>query len=618
MNRKNLTAAVLAGLAGAAGIVGTASASHGMFLNPDGLGQVLIYPYYTANAGNATLMSVVNTTAHAKAVKVRFKEGENSREVLDFNLYLSQYDVWTAAVINDGGTPTLIIPDNTCTVPYLYLNDSDGDGAGEQAFLDFDYTGDNADGGSSDIGRAMEGHMEIIEMGELFDDDRFIGENAGEVYHDRPYGSETAATHIEDESGEQVPLDCQQLNDQWSVLAGVDGLWLDADGPGPDAADRDLGKEHGSNEGGQFFDEDALSSGLFGSASVVNVLAGTLFSYDARAIENYDDEDGNLHFRPGTSDPNLNSGDNEHAYVYDGDGSTRQINYDRTIDAVSAVFMHDQTMNEYVLGGPTAAESEWVITFPTKGWYVDPAWAEKDGGFIYVNDGACPYEADHDNNVATPDLLGDWVVDPDGDGATGWVLLENGDYFDGDDEGSERDEFPIPAGCAVDTEDTFFGSDPFTSTFDGEACEEVGFGIWDANENASATPSPGDDLPIVSPPPPPGTSTPGVAFELCYETSVLKFGDSDIFGSRNTHTVNTTNESGWARIDFGLSDEDGLLHVLESDDEGSPEDMVGLPVTGFWAAKFVNGVLPGGVLANYGGLFDHKGSTQESFERQSD
>ena len=37
MNRKNLTAAVLAGLAGAAGIVGSAQAVN---INPDGIGQV--------------------------------------------------------------------------------------------------------------------------------------------------------------------------------------------------------------------------------------------------------------------------------------------------------------------------------------------------------------------------------------------------------------------------------------------------------------------------------------------------------------------------------------------------------------------------------------------------
>ncbi len=95
MNRKNLTAAVLAGLAGAAGIVGSAQAVN---INPDGLGQVLIYPYYTTNGGNTTVLSVVNTSEDAKAIKVRFMEGQNSQEVLDFNLYMSAYEVWAAAI----------------------------------------------------------------------------------------------------------------------------------------------------------------------------------------------------------------------------------------------------------------------------------------------------------------------------------------------------------------------------------------------------------------------------------------------------------------------------------------------------------------------------------------
>ena len=67
MNRKNLTAAVLAGLAGTAGIASTVQAVN---LNPGGLGQVLVYPYYTVNGGNITLLSVVNTSEDAKAVKV--------------------------------------------------------------------------------------------------------------------------------------------------------------------------------------------------------------------------------------------------------------------------------------------------------------------------------------------------------------------------------------------------------------------------------------------------------------------------------------------------------------------------------------------------------------------
>ena len=118
MNRKNLTAAVLAGLAGVAGIAGTAQAVN---LNPDGTGQVLLYPYYTTNDGNQTLISVVNTTDQAKAVKVRFLEGFNSREVLDFNLYLSPFDVWVAAITRDPAAPEsggaiVAIADNSCTV----------------------------------------------------------------------------------------------------------------------------------------------------------------------------------------------------------------------------------------------------------------------------------------------------------------------------------------------------------------------------------------------------------------------------------------------------------------------------------------------------------------------
>lgn len=63
-------------------------------LSPDGRGQALIYPYYTAQGNNDTLFSIVNPTSdllatkvdQGKALKVRFYEGRNGRVVLDFNL----------------------------------------------------------------------------------------------------------------------------------------------------------------------------------------------------------------------------------------------------------------------------------------------------------------------------------------------------------------------------------------------------------------------------------------------------------------------------------------------------------------------------------------------------
>ena len=114
---KTLVAA-FAGLS-AAGAVGVAEA---VYLNPDGLGQVLIYPYYTVRTKAAvapfdTYLSVVNTTNSAKAVKVRFIEGKNSAEVLDFNLFLSKHDVWVAGVIRTADGAGVYTPDKSCTVP---------------------------------------------------------------------------------------------------------------------------------------------------------------------------------------------------------------------------------------------------------------------------------------------------------------------------------------------------------------------------------------------------------------------------------------------------------------------------------------------------------------------
>ena len=61
-----------------------------MYSNPEGTGEVLLFPFYDAENGNATNMHIVNTTEKVKAVKVRFLEYKASYEVLDFNLYLSQ------------------------------------------------------------------------------------------------------------------------------------------------------------------------------------------------------------------------------------------------------------------------------------------------------------------------------------------------------------------------------------------------------------------------------------------------------------------------------------------------------------------------------------------------
>ena len=77
--------------------LGGVSSAHAVHLNPRGLGQVLIYPYYTVNH-QQTLLSVVNSTPNGKALKLRFREAYDGREVAGFNVYLGPFDSWVGAV----------------------------------------------------------------------------------------------------------------------------------------------------------------------------------------------------------------------------------------------------------------------------------------------------------------------------------------------------------------------------------------------------------------------------------------------------------------------------------------------------------------------------------------
>src|SRR5215468_6158158 len=140
-------------------------------LNPRGLGQVLIYPYYTANAGFGTLLSIVNTTPRGKALKVRFHEGYNARIVSAFNFYLSPYDVWVGQVFDTGtgadSVAALATNDHSCVVPAFLLPVDPGSGLPRTNFDATAYSGANADGGPTTATRTHEGYFDVIEMGEV-------------------------------------------------------------------------------------------------------------------------------------------------------------------------------------------------------------------------------------------------------------------------------------------------------------------------------------------------------------------------------------------------------------------------------------------------------------------
>lgn len=127
--RKNLLA--LCAAAAVSGIAGNAVA---MQAAPTGgavtqvqvnrlnhIGHNLVLPYYTAQGDNATLISLTNNDlTNGKAVKVRFRGAANSDDVLDFSVYLSPGDIWTAAISkNADGLASLRTNDNSCTQPSI-------------------------------------------------------------------------------------------------------------------------------------------------------------------------------------------------------------------------------------------------------------------------------------------------------------------------------------------------------------------------------------------------------------------------------------------------------------------------------------------------------------------
>nr|SPS04666.1 conserved exported protein of unknown function [Candidatus Nitrotoga fabula] len=336
--RKSICLALAAGI-GASSMAMAGGPGNGMYINADGTGQVLLYPYYTTRGGMDTYMSVINTTGYAKAVKVRFIESRNSREVLDFNLYMSPYDMWTAAVVDTGTGAKVITADKSCTTPMIP--------AGGQAFVNYAYTGtvDNEDkiapgdsdadginiggrdGETESLDRTREGYIEIIEMGEIYGNDDIL----------------EALTHVDG-----VPDDCSKLQ----------GLKY-------------------SDLGTKLYIERP-TGGLTGSASLVAPGSGTDFSYDPVAIDNFAWDD--IWHQAGSIEPDLRHGRDRSLVFYNqqvvdtswnGTGEYGNGTADKdSVNAVNALLMHRAVINEFVLDNVTLSGTDWVVTMPTKRYSV--------------------------------------------------------------------------------------------------------------------------------------------------------------------------------------------------------------------------------------------------------
>jgi len=333
--------------------IAASSAQAQMFLNTDGTGEILVFPFYSAENGNSTNVNITNTVNQAKAVKVRIIEGENSQEVLDFNVYMSAEDHFSFAITatEDGGG-SLVTFDNTCTVPRLTPGEA-------VPFRNFKYLGDKGEDNpdtdkdesfdNTSITRTATGYIEIIEMGQL--DMRERDWDADEDTPDSVNPIVGAITH----GADGVPADCDVPVAAWST----GGAWW-KDVQAADTADT-------------FFVTGWAGGGLYGEASVVNVGDAMAFGFDADAIDSAVTGSGwQLHYEPGSTKPDFKSDGVVTDSIVTVNGKQIPMEYgadygdEASLVAVSSLYQKQVIMNDYITDPGILALTDWIVTMPTK------------------------------------------------------------------------------------------------------------------------------------------------------------------------------------------------------------------------------------------------------------
>ena len=286
-------------------------------LDPHGVGQVLLMPYYTVEHGQSTLISITNANAHAAYLHITMREGMSGQETLDFNVALAAHDTFTGAIFTLGNTggAAFVTDDKSCTNPQIAGNTQLPALPDGRRYVNF-RNSQFLDGGPTALTRTREGFIDVIELG-----------------------------MFPDELGQQIAArDCSSLT---SLR--------------PDALT--------ANEGG-----------LYGSAAVVNALAGTYFSEPVTAVADF--ARVSL-ISPSGDFPNLaligasaqGAGPVAVSVPVGNDIQTLHYALTSAIDAFSALIATESVLGDFVVDPLAGATTEWVITQPTKRFYTTGAGA---------------------------------------------------------------------------------------------------------------------------------------------------------------------------------------------------------------------------------------------------
>ena len=547
-------------------------------LSEGGVGHMLLVPYYSAQNNNMTVLHVVNTdSVNGKAVKVRFRGAANSDDVMDFQVFMSPGDVWTAAVTAGAdGIAQVQTADNTCTVPSLGFNTP-------QAFTTSRLNPNHTD--EAKASGTREGYVEIFNMADIPSDKIYtVGGKTAQsalftaIKHVNAVApcsvaGSTAQTTLTDIALENYVLESDAANVGFNTpTGGLMGDWYIINVPetttfsGAATAVKAVG---GTGRGNfvhfpqidtsvsaasidQFTADPLLRTRAYRTDSVLNKTGGKVSASVALAAGNYDLPDMSAPYLALASYAPLIAGYNVPTVAGYTDADFYPLAQAAALTNALAV---SSVTNQYANDESISAKTDWVFSMPTRRYSVVANYAAVTSS-TPMNDSNAAYRlfSNLGNSHATT--------------TTGTIVALTDKL---DSAGSL--EWFTPANTLLATNDT------------GNICVTAnGQRFWDREDT---TPGASANVPVFSP------RTPGKvsAVALCGETSVLAFkstGNSVLAANVARTTITTgTYTNGW-----------GVVDVTNSG--------FGLPLLGASFIKLSNPQVAAGLSGTYGITWPHR------------
>ncbi len=564
------------------GLVGGAFAPSAGAVNisTQGVGDAIIFPYYTARCSTddcwQTLLNLTNTSDKSLAVKLRFFEGYNSREVLDLTVVLSPKDVFAGYVTQGAGyvppiygtAPASDVPakfvkssgETTCTVPnktefsfsnFGYSATNSDHSAQNDGFYPVPYVGASSylAGGLSTNDRGYEGYVVAIVMG-------YKDGEPGDCVSEFQQANIAATASKYGEPINALKGNYNYLNVERGIAAG---------GPATHLANfvrighyhPELGKVVGPRT---CYAKEPAGVGL---PSTTNMFFNPISGARNPAWDpgNNSEDCPNLitaqSNQPGfdSLEPTLADAYPNASYTVNDDlglGTTTELGpYGYGYLAVSEVLRAARLVNEWSYNTALGVTTEWVITHPTKNFFVD-----KGPSLLAAN-----------NSRRFPSGF-----DPD------W---------------QERMlQVPIPP-----------FQEAFSGVTDGQSCNQVGATAYDRSE----TPLLLSDVGVVESPVPRTD-----ALSLCFETNIIRFSTNDrIFESRlgldlSAQVMTLPEQFGWLDMDLAkpIQAKSGYNAGTVQDPNLNVLPGNGLPAIGFMIKQRALDI-GFSTLKNYAYLVDH-------------